>query len=106
MRERVQRVVEGIVLVPHETVQDPERHLLAVPAVAHFTRQRRHVGKLDHVGQVPADREVRVLARIHFPDELQHQAAAILDRGIALLQFDERREELSIAPQCPETVAG
>ena len=95
--EGVEREAPGIALVGDEPLQHGQgRRLAAAAAVAqvHPAGDRRHVAEVGRPGQVAADLEVGIDARLELAEQLEHQPVAVADRGVALLGAERPRLEL------------
>jgi len=95
----IERVVPRVAPVGHELLQERERHRLTgrrrVGAVFEHPGHRRHVGECGLLRKEQADLLVRVGARFEPPVQLQDEAFAVPDRGVALLHAQQYGRERS-----------
>src|SRR5438067_10355980 len=86
MGQGVERVLPGVALVRHVSLQDRDRHGLALgAAVLEAPRQWRDLAEARLLGEEPADLELGVHPFLEAAEHLQHQALAEDHRVVALL---------------------
>src|SRR6185369_5717171 len=96
--DRIERVLPRVAGILRVALQEPERHRFIFERAG----EPRRIGERRLFIEEARDLEIGVDARLELAEELQEEALAVNDRGIALLRLEHLRVERLGAAQFAE----